>query len=256
MARLTAAWAMRQRGVWQASMAVLAQRLARAALDSETIAPAGWRGQARKLGAALGLAGAADASPQAQAMAALAARLDTDIRRSTAALIHLHGLDGQAGGVVLAQLARHFARREPVSEDDIGWTVAFKNAMRHKPVRRAFGFYFFGGLAKSKCFSLGKNICQQNVMVTSQRSTRAAERDEVRARQPRRDGNGCWKCQKRPIGRECHDHAFSGCGGVQLYESREALRAVARQITTWPRKGDRLEPRRIDGELEYLVRCD
>ena len=116
MARLTAAWATRQRGVWQASMALLAQRLARAALDRQTIAPAGWRGQARKLGAALGLGGADESSPQAQAMAALAARLDTDIRRSTAELIRLHGLDGQAGGAVLAQLAQHFARREPVSE--------------------------------------------------------------------------------------------------------------------------------------------
>ena len=116
MARLTAAWATRQRGVWQASMALLAERLARAALDRQTIAPAGWRGQARKLGAALGLGGTDDSSPQAQAMAALAARLDVDIRRSTVDLIRLHGLDGQAGGAVLAQLAQHFARREPVSE--------------------------------------------------------------------------------------------------------------------------------------------
>ena len=116
MARLTAAWASRQRSTWQSSMAVLAERLARAALDREPLAAAGWRGQARKLGAALGLGGEVDRSPQAQAMAAMAARLDSDIRRSTEALIRLHGLDGQASGAVLAQLAQHFARREPVSE--------------------------------------------------------------------------------------------------------------------------------------------
>ena len=97
-------------------MAVLAERLARAALDREPLAPAGWRGQARKLGAALGLGGDAANSPEAQAMAAMAARLDSDIRRSTEALIRLHGLDGRASGAVLAQLAQHFARREPVSE--------------------------------------------------------------------------------------------------------------------------------------------
>jgi Domain of unknown function (DUF3482) len=54
--------------------------------------------------------------PQAQAMAALADRLDTDIRRSMATLIRLHRLQGDATGEVLDRLARHFARSEPVNE--------------------------------------------------------------------------------------------------------------------------------------------
>ena len=120
MARLAAAWRGRQRATWQAAMAVLADRLARAALDRERLASGGWRAPLRRvgqqLGRALGLAGEATDTPQAQAMAALASRLDTDIRRGTEALIRLHGLQGQATGEVLARLAQHFARREPVSE--------------------------------------------------------------------------------------------------------------------------------------------
>ena len=120
MARLTAGWCGRQRTTWQAAMSVLADRLARAAFDRERLASGGWRAPLRRvgqqLGRALGLAGEATDTPQAQAMAALAARLDTDIRRSTESLIRLHGLQGRATGEVLARLAQHFARREPLSE--------------------------------------------------------------------------------------------------------------------------------------------
>jgi Domain of unknown function (DUF3482) len=49
-------------------------------------------------------------------MAALAERLDADVRRSTDALIRLHGLDGRAGDEVLARLARHYALRQPLDE--------------------------------------------------------------------------------------------------------------------------------------------
>jgi len=120
MARLTAAWRMRQHGIWQGAMAVLAERLARAALDRERVLAGGWlaplRTPLRKLGGLLGWGGDAASGPEAQAMAALAGRLDTDIRRSTEALIRLHRLQGRATGEVLAQLAQHFARRGPVSE--------------------------------------------------------------------------------------------------------------------------------------------
>lgn len=115
MARLQQAWAERQRATWQQAMAVLAARLARAALDREPVQGGGWRAPLQRLGAALGLPSDAVDS-QARAMAALAARLDTDIRAGTGALIRLHGLDGRADAEVLDQLARHFARREPVSE--------------------------------------------------------------------------------------------------------------------------------------------
>src|ERR1039458_8089734 len=82
------------------------------------------------------------------------------------------------------QLAEHF-RREPIGENDIGRTIAFKNAMWHKPVRRAFGFDFLRSFAKGQRLGLRKNIRQENVVVTSQRSERVRERNEVTGNQLR-----------------------------------------------------------------------
>ena len=120
--RLQAAWRERQLGLWRESMAVLAQRLARAALDTQRVEASDWRGQMRNLGGrlsrALGLRDedqSADA-PQQRAMAQLAERLDDDVKRSTDTLIRLHGLDGRAGNEVFAKLAQHYAARNPVDE--------------------------------------------------------------------------------------------------------------------------------------------
>ncbi len=103
------------RGVWRASMQVLAQRLARAALDREEVPGAGWRGRLQEVGAAIGLRGDA-ATPREQAMQQLARRLEADVRQTTDRLIALHGLQGRAAAVVLERMAEHFAAREPVSE--------------------------------------------------------------------------------------------------------------------------------------------
>ncbi len=120
MARLQAAWAQRQQQIWRAAMALLADRLARAALDRERLPRPGWRtplqALGRGLGKVLGLGADNADDPQSQAMAALASRLDQDIRRSSDALIQLHGLQGRAGEALMARLALYFARREPVSE--------------------------------------------------------------------------------------------------------------------------------------------
>jgi hypothetical protein len=145
MARLTDAWAQRQRAVWQQSMAVLADRLAGAALDRETLQPGAlWRAPLQRLGAALGLPAGDD--PQARAMAALAERLDDAIRRSTDALIRLHGLGGNARGEVLDQLARHFARRQPVSEGRAAlWGGAVAGALAGLKADIATGGLTLGG---------------------------------------------------------------------------------------------------------------
>ena len=114
--RLQVAWQERQSAVWRSAMAELARRLARAALDAEAVEPAGWRGPLRAFGKALGLRGDAADSVQARAMAALAERLDGDVRQSTDRLIALHGLDGRAGSEVMEKLARHYATRNPIDE--------------------------------------------------------------------------------------------------------------------------------------------
>ncbi len=149
MLRLADAWRSRQHGTWHAAMGLLAQRLARAAQDREAVAEAGWQAPVRRLAAGLGaVLGLADtgASPQARAMAALAARLDADIRSSTDALIRLHGLDGAATGAVLDGLARHFARRAPVSEGKAAlWGGAAAGALAGLKADIATGGLTLGG---------------------------------------------------------------------------------------------------------------
>jgi len=114
--RLRQAWRRRQLATWRAAMALLARRLARAALDREWVAAQGWRGPLRTLGTLLGLRGDDAGNASQRAMAVLAERLDADVRDSTDALIRLHGLDGRAGAEVLARLARHYAVRQPLDE--------------------------------------------------------------------------------------------------------------------------------------------
>ena len=82
------------------------------------------------------------------------------------------------------ELAENF-RREFFRENDIRRTIAFKNAMRHKRIRRAFSFDFFGGFAKSESLGLGKDIRQQNVVVPTQRSEGVAKRDKITWDNPR-----------------------------------------------------------------------
>jgi hypothetical protein len=93
--RLREAWRTRGVDTWRASMRVLAEHIGRAALGL------------RREGAL---------TAREHAMQALAERLDVDVRTSTDRLIALHGLEGQAAGVVLTRLAEHFAVHEPLSE--------------------------------------------------------------------------------------------------------------------------------------------
>ncbi|MBA3598553.1 MAG: GTPase domain-containing protein [Methylibium sp.] len=115
-APLREAWRGRGQATWQAAMDVLAERLARAALDREPVRESGWSGKLKEAGAALGLRREGAATPRELAMRSLAERLDADIRRSTDQLIRLHGLDGHATDVVLTRLAEHYAVHQPLSE--------------------------------------------------------------------------------------------------------------------------------------------
>ncbi len=115
-ARLRKAWQARREATFEQAMQVIAQRLARAAVDREPVADSGLRGKLRDLGAALGLGREGEATPKQVAMQALAARLDADIRSSTDRLIAVHELGGHARDEILTRLAEHYAVRERVSE--------------------------------------------------------------------------------------------------------------------------------------------
>lgn len=114
--RLRRAWLERARATWHDAMGVLAERLASAAADRETVADAGWTGRIKEAGAALGLRRESLRTPTDEAMARLAERLQANVRTSTDRLIRLHGLGGSAADEVLARLAEHYAVREPLDE--------------------------------------------------------------------------------------------------------------------------------------------
>ncbi|MFH1602863.1 MAG: DUF3482 domain-containing protein, partial [Pseudomonadota bacterium] len=115
-ARLGARWHQKRRGIFDASLDALTERLARAALDREPVPESGWSDRLRELGSALGLRREPEDSPRQLAMRALAERLDRNIRTSSDRLIALHGLGGHASAEILTRLAEHYAVRERLSE--------------------------------------------------------------------------------------------------------------------------------------------
>ena len=114
--RLRAQWLAQRTAVFDASIAEMARRLARAAIDREPVTDTGWSAKVRELGAALGIRRDGQAEPKAVAMSRLAERLDADIRASADRLIALHGLGGHAAAEILERLAEHYAVRERLSE--------------------------------------------------------------------------------------------------------------------------------------------
>lgn len=120
MGRLRAAWQAQREQTFDAAMASIAASLARLATATEELpAGAGFRAglqaNLKGLGQALGL-GKTEDSPTAQAQAALAQRLDAEVRANTLALIELHGLSGNAHAEILTRLATHYELRLRLDE--------------------------------------------------------------------------------------------------------------------------------------------
>ena len=108
--RLRTAWRTRNLEIFEQSMRLLAQQLASAATDRETVAGHGLIDRARRWFA--GLAAGTGASPDPgleRPMRALAGRLDASVRETTDALIALHGLSGHASREVLARFGTEYA---------------------------------------------------------------------------------------------------------------------------------------------------
>ena len=51
--------------------------------------------------------------------------------------------------------------------------------MRNEPVRCALTLYLLQGFAESECFGLGKDVCDENVMMMVQGIERVAEGNEI-----------------------------------------------------------------------------
>lgn len=157
-ARLRAAWLQRGHAVWQASMAELARRLARAALERQPVDEDGWAARLHDIGTGLGLKAADADTPRRRAMARLAERLEAQTRDSTDTLLRLHGLEGTAATEVLARLAEHYAAREPLSEGKAAlWGGALAGGLAGLKADLASGGLTLGGglLAGSVLGALG-----------------------------------------------------------------------------------------------------
>jgi Domain of unknown function (DUF3482) len=107
--------------VFEASMAELAQGLATLALHREPLDGSTSPGGAlRQIGSALGLKPGGD-SALAAAERRLADGLEAEGRRSTDALLRLHGLSGSAGPQVMQRVAALFQPRIKVDEGRAAW---------------------------------------------------------------------------------------------------------------------------------------
>lgn len=150
MARLAEAWRASQRAVFDQSVDVLAQSLARTAdtrmpLGGPAGTTAGLRLLASRLGARLG---GSEALPDAgaQAQARLMAALDEDVRHSTAELIRLHGLQGRAEGEILARVAQMVAVNARIDEGRAAlWGGVLSGALAGLKADLATGGLTMGG---------------------------------------------------------------------------------------------------------------
>ena len=116
MGALHAAWARQRQQVFDDAVQLLAASVARVAALRVALDDGGSvMGTLRQLGSALGL-GADRPAAIDVAERRLAELIDGETRRSTEALIRLHGLDGQAGGVVLERLGALIEWRRKVGE--------------------------------------------------------------------------------------------------------------------------------------------
>ena len=111
--RLRALWAARSVERFESCMRVLADQVAAAAHDGETMdGPAGSVGS--RVLVTLGLR--KDDGARNRAMSALADRLDANVKAATDRVIAINGLDGSATETILKRVQEAYATQEPIAE--------------------------------------------------------------------------------------------------------------------------------------------
>ena len=115
--RIVQAWRERDSGILRRSAIVLAEQLAELARDEEVVTQGPLIDKARRwIVQASGRGDGAGAGEQ-RARDALARRLDEAVKRSTSALVELHGLTGSAGEVLLRRMGGEFDTRRAADAD-------------------------------------------------------------------------------------------------------------------------------------------
>jgi len=142
-ARLAGQWTARSIDRFMTSMRVLAEQLAQIARDREPVAAESATAMQKVL-RSVGVGREGDATRET-AMAALAARLDAQIRATTDRLIELHGLHGSAAQTVLERMRANFATKERVDEGKAAlWGSVITGALTGLKADLAAGGLTFG----------------------------------------------------------------------------------------------------------------
>ena len=115
--RLRDSWRQRNLLVFRESMQALADQIAAAASDAETLAEMDIQGKARAWLGAVATGVERGDVHQARAENELAGRLDARIRATTQELVRLHGLTGTATEEVLKRMGSEFAVDRPADAD-------------------------------------------------------------------------------------------------------------------------------------------
>ena len=74
---------------------------------------------------------------------------------------------------------------EPLGQNRVRRTVALKDSVRHKPVRRAFILDLLGRFSKRQRLGLCEHIREQHVVMLAKGIEGLAERDEITGDDPR-----------------------------------------------------------------------
>ena len=69
-------------------------------------------------------------------------------------------------------------------KDCIRGTVALKHAVRDQPIRSALSFDLLGRFSEGQRFGLGKDVCQEHVVLAAERIERLLEGDKVARDEP------------------------------------------------------------------------
>jgi hypothetical protein len=142
-ARLAGEWTARSIDRFTTSMRVLAEQRVQIARDREPVAVESATAMQKVL-RSVGVGREGDAARET-AMAALAARLDAQIRATTDRLIELHGLHGSAAQTVLERMRANFATKERVDEGKAAlWGSVITGALTGLKAELAAGGLTFG----------------------------------------------------------------------------------------------------------------
>ncbi|MBS0417432.1 MAG: DUF3482 domain-containing protein [Proteobacteria bacterium] len=115
--RLRESWRERNLAVFRDSMRTLADQVAAAAVDVESVQERDIQGKARAWIGSVATGVESNDPGLERAQASLAGRLDSNIRATTAKLVELHGLTGRATDEVLKRMGSEFTVDRPADAD-------------------------------------------------------------------------------------------------------------------------------------------